>query len=336
MMERQGRRWTSNALSRWSAPFFAALIAASLVLAYQSRNRPETDSDRSEAFRLDSTDGNDIDRAGDEVMGPTSAPRRTDTETDGPLATFGTSETTDRPGIKVTIGPTTTADGRTTTSQTATSGPTSTRAPTPTSEGTGSTRATTSSTTGRPTTTSTTTTTPTTRPTTSIPAPSSSTTAAPPPPVSLVNGDFERLDVAPQSFRIVAAIPGWRSATGEFEVWSAAHQSIEPASGDRFLELNANSPGSISQDFATTPGSTIRWQFSHRGRVGTETVELELGPPGGPLSSMVVASTGQAWRRYSGSYTVPAGQTTTRLAVTSRSPGSAGNLIDGVSVQLAR
>ncbi len=333
MLHRGGRRWTSSTLNRWSGPFFAALIAASLLLAYQTRNRPNIDGGESDAFRLDSTDGDDAedgDDPGDALASPTSQASPTSAETvsdgtgaEGSAATFGTTEAAERPGITVTTDPTTIADGPARTSVTTTTGPTSTRV--------GSSDDTASSTTGRP---STTTTPPTTEPTTEGPT-TTSTTTAPPPPVALVNGDFERLDVAPASFRIVAAIPGWQSATGEFEVWSAAHRSISPASGDRFLELNANSPGSISQDFATTPGTTIRWQFSHRGRTGTETVELQIGPSGGPLTSMVVASTGQAWKRYSGTYTVPAGQTATRIRLSSRSAGSTGNLIDDVSVQLA-
>jgi len=332
-MERHGRRWSSSALNRWSAPFFAALIAASLLLAYQTRNRPDSDSQRTEAFRLDSTD-NDLDQPADGSENPASPSQTTGANTGGPLttedgaspATFGTTDANDRPGLTVTIDPSTTV---TTAVSTSTSTSTSTTA------GVGDSRQTTTSTTAKPSTTTTTTTTTTATTTTTTTRRPSTTTTSPPPPVALVNGDFERLDVSPASFRIVATIPGWRSTTGEFEVWSAAHRSIDPASGDRFLELNANSPGSIFQDFTTTPGSTIRWQFSHRGRAGTETVELELGRPGRPLDSMVVASTGQAWKRYSGSYTVPAGQTTTRLTLTSRSPGSAGNLLDGISVQLA-
>ncbi len=338
MLHRDGRRWTSSTLNRWSGPFFAALIVVSLLLAYQTRNRPNIDGGESDAFRLDSTDGDDAedgDDPGDALASPTSQASPTSAETvsdgtgaEGSAATFGTAEGAERASGTIAVGPPTTSDDPAGTSSTRTSGPTSTRPGDATSSTTGR-----PSTTTQPTTTEPTTTEPS---TTSTSSPTtSSTTTAPPPPLALANGSFERVDVAPASFRIVASIPGWQSSTGEFEVWAAEHRSITPASGDRFLELNANSPGSISQDFATTPGTTIRWQFAHRGRTGTETVELHLGPSGGQLSSMVVASTGQAWKRYSGTYTVPPGQTATRIRLSSRSAGSTGNLIDDVSVQLA-
>jgi hypothetical protein len=133
---------------------------------------------------------------------------------------------------------------------------------------------------------------------------------------------------------MLASIPGWVSSTGEVEVWASGHSSVEAAAGSHFVELNANRPSTLHQDFATTPGTTIQWQYSHRGRSGVETVELLLGPPGGQLTSVQVSATGRAWVRYQGTYQVPAGQTRTRIAIVSRTPGTVGNLVDQVSVRL--
>jgi hypothetical protein len=165
---------------------------------------------------------------------------------------------------------------------------------------------------------------------------STTVVTVPPPPIeaSLLNGGFDDTPVERGGAAIVGSIPGWISATGDFEIWHKDKGRVGAADGDYVLELNANGQGLIYQDFATTPGSTIRWSFAHRGRGGKEEVEVLLGSPGGSLESVKVAKTRRRWKRYDGKYDVPEGQTTTRLVFRSLEPGSSGNFLDAISVTL--
>jgi hypothetical protein len=49
---------------------------------------------------------------------------------------------------------------------------------------------------------------------------------------------------------------------------------------------------------------------------------------------VLTAETGTGWRIYEGTYTVPAGQTTTRIAFRALDDGWGGNLLDNVTVTL--
>ncbi|MEL6983608.1 MAG: hypothetical protein AAFO29_14370 [Actinomycetota bacterium] len=337
----------------------AGLMIASLVLAYANRNTSGAD-DAAASIQAGSTDEpeDDTDGASDEEPdggeeqedtellsdggpstssepGPNDVDEADDPDDEGSQATF-TTRTTERTPTTATTGSSSTA--RVTTTRPSTSGPTTTVRTTTTTRGsTASSTTARPSTTVRPTTTAAPTTarptTTTTRPTTTTTRPTTTTTQ-PPPPVALSNGGFDRSNVAAGAFQILSSIPGWTSSTGEFEIWGTGHNSVNAAAGSHLLELNANGPATLHQDFATTPGTTIRWQFSHRGRDGAETVELMIGAPGGRLTSVQTAATGRSWKRYQGTYTVPAGQTVTRLAIASRTPGRSGNLVDEFSVTL--
>ncbi len=106
--------------------------------------------------------------------------------------------------------------------------------------------------------------------------------------------------------------------------------------GSQFAEINATQIASLYQDFATTPGETIRWEMQHRGRTGVDVMEVRLGTPSGTLTVQTTIANGQTWRTYSGLYTVPAGQTMTRLSFNSISSAngspSFGNFVEAVSV----
>ncbi|KUL27679.1 DUF7507 domain-containing protein [Actinoplanes awajinensis] len=163
-------------------------------------------------------------------------------------------------------------------------------------------------------------------------------------PVLLTNGDFEApaLTVSnPASGAISITsqtnVPGWLTTATDkmIEIWHQPFQGVYAASGTQHAELNANKVSTLYQDLATTPGQVLRWQLSHRGRTGTDTMDLMIGAPGATVkqgSSFVDGKT--AWGTYSGLYTVPAGQTTTQFAFKSVSSASAdpsiGNFLDGI------
>jgi len=155
----------------------------------------------------------------------------------------------------------------------------------------------------------------------------------------LVNGSFEKPSLRTRWDAInESSVPGWRTTANddEIEIWQ--HLGVEGVpsyEGSQHNELNAAGSAAIYQDYATTPGSTIRWSFAHRGRSGVDTVRLRIGSPSAQVNQADF-STGKTWNNYTGTYVVPAGQTTTRIkfdpiAVASGN-ASVGNLLDGVLV----
>ncbi|MEN9621019.1 MAG: hypothetical protein RL499_1212 [Actinomycetota bacterium] len=157
---------------------------------------------------------------------------------------------------------------------------------------------------------------------------------------SLVNGSFETPAIAANSWASLdeSTIPGWEtSATdNKIELWRAPFGGVPVPAGSQFAEVNANQRSKLFQDFATTPGETIRWQLQHRGRTGVDVMEVRIGAPDAALALQSTLSTGQTWTTYSGTYTVPAGQTMTRLSFDSISSANGnptyGNFVDDVSV----
>jgi hypothetical protein len=154
----------------------------------------------------------------------------------------------------------------------------------------------------------------------------------------LLNGSFEKPPISPGGFDIVddSVVTGWTSSSGLIEVWHRDNAGVGSADGSNLIELNVNQPTTIRQDFVTTPGSTITWAFSHRGRTDTDSVEFRLGPRGGQLAVIKVATTGLGWTKYSGSYEVPDGQRITRVEFRALDSGSVGNFLDGVEIAVDR
>ncbi len=134
-------------------------------------------------------------------------------------------------------------------------------------------------------------------------------------------------------------VPGWQTTApdGRIELWQSGFGGVNSFAGAQHAEVNANSFGALFQDLSTTPDTNVLWSFAHRGRNGVDSVEVLIGPPGGPLQSQGVFSTGTgAWDVKRGSYPVPAGQLVTRFqflaVVTANSSPTVGNFVDDVRV----
>lgn len=320
------------------------LIVACVLLAYQTRDRSDEQASSGDSNRVES-----VGSLTDEPLGA-SEPGVDQTEgSDRP--TLGSPESAPDPStgaapleIPPESEPPTTASSGTkppTTTPPATDAP-ATEAPSTPVPNTGApnskppTSETPATTEPRPTTEAPITAAPTTNPPVTK-APTTTPPAPPIPPVALVNGGFDAIDVADGEFVILSGLAGWESSAGEFEIWDSTHNGVDAVGGASLLELNARGPGYLYQDFATTPGSVIRWEFFHRGRNGRESTEFGLGSARtGVVVPIITAATGQEWKRYTGTYVVPEGQTSTRLAFRSLQPGGSGNLIDSVSVSLDR
>ncbi|GAB3312298.1 hypothetical protein GCM10027298_37400 [Epidermidibacterium keratini] len=171
-------------------------------------------------------------------------------------------------------------------------------------------------------------------------------------PISIQNGSFEQpAQTANVVIQSQTLVPGWSTTAtdGQIEIWRYNNGtnfpnpgSVPAAEGRQFAELNANQTSTLYQDIATVPGQVMRWSLKHRGRLGADTMQVQIGAPGGTLvaqtptgaTSTNITDGNTAWGTYSGIYVVPAGQTTTRFAFaavsTSSGNTSVGNFLDDI------
>ena len=126
-------------------------------------------------------------------------------------------------------------------------------------------------------------------------------------------------------------IEGWATTAEDkqIELWISGHKGVGSHSGMAHVELNAQSEAQLYQDLSTLPGATIHWSIWHRGRRGQDTAAVLIGPAGGSLTQVEVMNSGKSnWQNYTGTYTVPLGQTRTRLGF--EAIGAAGgNILEG-------
>ncbi|KUL38501.1 hypothetical protein ADL22_18215 [Streptomyces sp. NRRL F-4489] len=161
--------------------------------------------------------------------------------------------------------------------------------------------------------------------------------------MALVNGSFEEPAIASLEFLPDASqtqaprrVPGWLTTASDhmIELWRSGFNGVPSAEGAQFAELNANEVSTLYQDLATTPGTTLYWRLYHRGRQGQDTMALDIGAPGAAVEQRRFTDGNTAWGYYTGTYTVPAGQTVTRFAFRSVSAAggnrSIGNFLDGI------
>ena len=175
-----------------------------------------------------------------------------------------------------------------------------------------------------------------------------------PTPITLVNGSFEApvlpTDNAttPPGWQNLGlggwyipdgAIPGWSTTAsdGLFELWKSGGAGFPPPPVPSSPNSTPTSRARCSSP-STRPalqGQTMTFSFSHRGRNGVDTMKIEIGPTGGIPNFTQQYSTGNtAWVTYTGTYTVPVGQTSTRFgygAVSAVGGATLGNFIDNIS-----
>ncbi|MDY7224169.1 isopeptide-forming domain-containing fimbrial protein [Halalkalibacterium halodurans] len=169
-----------------------------------------------------------------------------------------------------------------------------------------------------------------------------------PAPVALINGSFEEPPGQGSRGLFVYTpeeVPGWETTDTWIEIWDYAegypsdvNNGPPPVDGDRYAEINAEIDGMLYQDVQTTPGQTIYWRLSHKGLYGVDTMQVRIGQvTDNPYDTVVqtqMSSGNTAWETYTGTYTVPAGQTMTRfgfeaVSTSNGSPGH-GNHIDDI------
>ncbi|GLW25556.1 hypothetical protein DI270_013010 [Microbispora triticiradicis] len=171
-------------------------------------------------------------------------------------------------------------------------------------------------------------------------------------PVALANGSFEEPPITGfQMLPDASTNPsiGWRTTATDnlVEFWRNGYGGVPAADGQQFAELNANMFSTLYQDVPTIPGTVMTWSLYHRGVAGTDTMHVLIGAPGATLvqtpagaSSPDITDGNTAWRRYTGTYVVPPGQTVTRFSfqsvTTAGGNPATGNLLDGVVFETPR
>jgi hypothetical protein len=156
---------------------------------------------------------------------------------------------------------------------------------------------------------------------------------------AVVNGSFEypKFDLESYNFYSDFAVPGWKTTASDktIELWSSGFNGANSADGNQFAELNANEEAALYQKLCLRPGMVVNWSVQHRGRFGTDVAVVKIGASIASASVVETMADGLVWGQYSGSYTVPAGQTETFFifeAVSSTVTNSTGNFIDDVRI----
>lgn len=142
-------------------------------------------------------------------------------------------------------------------------------------------------------------------------------------------------------------IPGWRSniATNDnIWIWEALNSvnvpsgAFLPYSQNQCIGFNYgdNPPAYNPADMVNIQGvfkdidsseiTEFLYSFAHLGRLNSN-MDLYAGPPSGPFTLVKAVNSTGSWNYVTGTYEVPAGQTTTRFIFRARN-NSAGNTID--------
>ncbi|MBC1552218.1 DUF5011 domain-containing protein [Listeria booriae] len=154
--------------------------------------------------------------------------------------------------------------------------------------------------------------------------------------ISLQNGSFEQPAIDTGSKLLNDdAVPGWKTTATDHLIELQNHyENREAADGNQYAELNAVEASALYQDIPTTPGAKVRWQVAHQGRDGVDTAVVKFGSPSNLQTIETMTTSNNAWKTYSGTYTIPAGQTTTRFEFEAVSSATGdvtrGNFLDNI------
>ncbi len=155
-----------------------------------------------------------------------------------------------------------------------------------------------------------------------------------------INGDFEVPDITGNFQQLdQTLVNGWSTtaADNKIEIWTSGFQGTPSYSGNQHAEVNATQVAALFFDLSTTPGTLLDWSFAHRGRSGDDEISVNIGGPTAEVRQGTFTTDNVAWSVYSGLYTIPNGQFTTRFqfeAVTATGGPSTGNFIDSVTFVL--
>ncbi len=160
----------------------------------------------------------------------------------------------------------------------------------------------------------------------------------------IINNLAEQPVIPASSFTIISEsqVPGWETTApdGKIEIWSSGFNGVPAQEGNQFFEINANNypNAALYQTLCLEPGSTIRWSVYHRARQGVDVARVSIGATvATAVEQGIMANGTNAWGYHSGSYQVPANQTTTVFVFEAVSTGSGnasvGNFLDNFRIE---
>jgi len=158
----------------------------------------------------------------------------------------------------------------------------------------------------------------------------------------------------PPNWAMVETFPGVDTAVSQALAWSATEGAVElqqspgVGGGNQWAEITGvDVNNTLYQTVDTVPGTVMTWTLAHRGLSGVDVMQVEIGATIEtlvPQDATPDTGTGDAnpqhitdattWRTWTGTYTVPEGQTSTvfGFAGVSSSTGdpTTGNFIDDI------
>jgi len=162
------------------------------------------------------------------------------------------------------------------------------------------------------------------------------------------NGGFEQNDPrgpGTPSFQIFNdnAVDEWSSTTNEIELWDDGFRNTPAYEGDVFAEMNANVAGTLFQEVCLISGETVEWFFAHRARPGGPNINpqqavLEVADLSGNLVQFLAAQStdiADGWQTNSGSTNFSGPTGIYRVQFRSTNPGSFGNFIDALTLNIS-
>jgi gliding motility-associated-like protein/uncharacterized repeat protein (TIGR01451 family) len=159
---------------------------------------------------------------------------------------------------------------------------------------------------------------------------------------SITNESFEDPSVNNYSILDESNVPGWftTATDSRIEIWESGFNGVNSYDGNQHAELNASRSGALYQNLCLTPGTVMNWSLRHRGRDGIDEMQLRIGADIASATVQQTMSSGNtAWVLYSGTYTVPVGQTNTvfmfEAVSTASGSNSSGNFIDDINITIA-
>ena len=158
----------------------------------------------------------------------------------------------------------------------------------------------------------------------------------------IVNGSFEDLPSgdnpytygSASTWQIYENLPGW-TASRTMEVWQDGFLGVQAPDRQQFIELNAH-PGSgtgafsISQEFATTKGSTYELSFYAKARNNhREKFRVEVM---GDLHEQIRSHVVRDWTKYVFTFIASSEMSILKFTSEDRRRDTTGNLLDHVVV----
>lgn len=106
---------------------------------------------------------------------------------------------------------------------------------------------------------------------------------------AIVNGSFEQPGRTDKNAPQLDDVPGWSTTATDDKIEFGVNTKTDSAPqlsgndksiphGKQFAELNANQVSTLYQNVSTVGGHIYEWGLSHRGRAGTDTMALIIGP----------------------------------------------------------